>query len=468
MKFKRMRWIGLGAILCLSAVVLMAAGDSKDYWWSGVHHFTQATYFGSKSISATGVMDLGASTVTSFTSTGAVTLDDGSGVSPDLILTDGSDETATFEKADSGYLKLTTLAADGFNILTGNLKVGNGTPATAQNGEDFYAEGTSEIGGTLRVDGAATIIGAATIHGLTTLNGDLTTTGTTTAVAVNASGALTLDDNSGASPDLTLTDQANETAVFSKVNSGFLSLTTAAARGLNVLTGNLKVGNGTPFTAQDGEDFYAEGAGEVGETLRVDGAATIIGAATFHGATVLNGGASTTGTLTAGTVAVTGNGVVNGTFKVHGATTLNGAVTTTGTATAATVIATGELTGMRKVITITTSTLLTDAQCKGTIVYLAAAQDDTTITVTMPTLVAGYDVTFVDNDLTSGADLIIQMGSADTINGGTAAKKYIHGSGSTAKGVAHFVAADVVDFTLVSPPLEAGAVDTVQWRNDNS
>lgn len=183
-----------------------------------------------------GLVPYGAGSFTTITASGAaalagaVTLDDGSGASPNLTLQDATDETAVFSKADSGFLGLTTLAADGFNMLVGNVKIGNGTPGVTQDGEDFYCEGTGEF-----------------------------------------AGSVTLDDGTGASPSLTFQDATDETAVFSKADAGFLGLTTVAGDGLNILVGNFKVGNGTPDTAQDGEDGYVEGFFENDGGARFDG-----------------------------------------------------------------------------------------------------------------------------------------------------------------------------------------------------
>lgn len=92
---------------------------------------------------------------------GDLTLDDGTGASPSLIMKDADNETCTFSKVNSGYLTATTLAADGVQVLTGNLKVGNGSPGTAaMDGEDFYCEGASEFDGAAEFDGAVNIDGA--------------------------------------------------------------------------------------------------------------------------------------------------------------------------------------------------------------------------------------------------------------------------------------------------------------------
>jgi hypothetical protein len=184
------------------------------------------------------------------TGAGNVTLDDGSGASPSLILKDATDETVTFSKVDAGYMTVTTVAGDGVQITTGNLRIGDGSEDATIDGEDLYCEGISEFDGAMRVDGA------------------LTTNSTITAV-----GNVTLDDGSGASPNLTLTDETNETAVFSKVDAGFLTVTTVAGDGVQVTTGNLKVGDGTPGVTQNGEDFYCEGTGEfAGDVTLDDGA----------------------------------------------------------------------------------------------------------------------------------------------------------------------------------------------------
>lgn len=91
------------------------------------------------------------------TFTGTLTLDDGTGASPSLVLTDETNESATFSKVDAGFLTVTTVAGDGVQVTTGNLKVGNGTPGVTQDGEDAYIEGTLEVDGATRFDGSVDI-----------------------------------------------------------------------------------------------------------------------------------------------------------------------------------------------------------------------------------------------------------------------------------------------------------------------
>lgn len=133
--------------------------------------------------------------------------------------------------------------------------------------------------------------------------------------------------------------------------------------------------------------------------------------------------------------------------------------------------------GANPIITITTNTTLSAAQVRQCpIIRLAAAQNDTTITVTLPAASANYDgcrITFSDEDVTSGADLVIQAPSTVTINGGTAAKKYLHGLNSVAVGVCILQQTSSTTWVLPTPPTEAGiaeytAIGLHTWRNDNS
>lgn len=119
---------------------------------------------------------------------------------------------------------------------------------------------------------AATVRDRMTYDGPVTFKGTVTNSGTVTqSGAQTFSNTVTLDDGTGASPSFVMTDETNESATFSKVDAGFITVTTVAGDGLNVLTGNLKVGNGTPGVSQNGEDAYVEG------TLEVDGITTLDG-----------------------------------------------------------------------------------------------------------------------------------------------------------------------------------------------
>jgi len=56
----------------------------------------------------------------------------------------------------TGAGNFTTIDGTDLEILTGDITIGNGTPNTTQNGEDFYVEGTMEVDSTARFDGALT------------------------------------------------------------------------------------------------------------------------------------------------------------------------------------------------------------------------------------------------------------------------------------------------------------------------
>lgn len=65
--------------------------------------------------------------------------------------------------ACSDFAKLAGPTFTGLVSLTGNLKVGNGTPGVTLDGEDAYVEGTLEVDGTATFDGATDLNGALTV-----------------------------------------------------------------------------------------------------------------------------------------------------------------------------------------------------------------------------------------------------------------------------------------------------------------
>jgi hypothetical protein len=96
----------------------------------------------------------------------------------------------------AGDITLTPAVATGLvNVLTGNLKVGNGTPTVALNGEDAYIEGTLEVDGSTRLDGALDSNGDLSIADTNIAFDGATTTFTTTgAFTLTPGGAVTLGD----------------------------------------------------------------------------------------------------------------------------------------------------------------------------------------------------------------------------------------------------------------------------------
>ncbi len=235
-------------------------------------------------------------TVTLTSGSGDNTLDNaydqGGAGSGKAIVADTGAVAISNTDADAAYL-LSLDASPSGSAALGGLTITSGANSTqnsiniANSGTGYDVDGTS---GTWYVTkgGAATFASVAA----TTLTGAMSPTSLSVGGAISAEGDLTLDDGSGASPSFIMRDEDNETITFSKVNSGYTTLTTQAADGVQVLTGNLKVGNGSPGTAaMDGEDFYAEGDVEIDGSVQLDGAVTAAGTLSVAGAI------TTTGTL---------------------------------------------------------------------------------------------------------------------------------------------------------------------------
>ncbi len=122
-----------------------------------------------------------------------LTLDDDTTDSPALILSDAGDNTATFIKKNgaTANTEITIAANSDFEIVAGNLAVGNGSPGTAaMDGEDFYVNGDSEFDGTVQFDGAPTIDADATFNDQIAVNlnandEEILITGTATTVTAD-------------------------------------------------------------------------------------------------------------------------------------------------------------------------------------------------------------------------------------------------------------------------------------------
>jgi hypothetical protein len=117
----------------------------------------------------------------------------------------GSDFTWTFNSTastdptlliDSDSIDLTLGSATSiFNLLTGNFKVGNGTPGLTLNGEDAYIEGTFEVDGNSQFDGAIDSNGDLSIADTNIAFDGATTTFTTTgAFTLTPGGAVIFGD----------------------------------------------------------------------------------------------------------------------------------------------------------------------------------------------------------------------------------------------------------------------------------
>lgn len=140
----------------------------------------RATSF-TAAVSMDGAVTLGDAAGDNITITGNiiadVTLDDGTTDSPALTFTDATNEDCTIVKKDNGDTEVTIPADTDFEIVTGNLAVGNGSPGTvAMDGEDFYVNGDSEFDGTVQFDGTATFAASLNTAGnlVATLTGGAT------------------------------------------------------------------------------------------------------------------------------------------------------------------------------------------------------------------------------------------------------------------------------------------------------
>jgi len=230
-----------------------------------------------------------------FTGTGAINLNDADGASPSFTFTDGTGETAVFSKADTGVLSLTTVAGDGFKLLTGNIWIGNGTPGTAaMNGEDLYVEGDVEIDGSVQLDGAVTGAAGLTVTGgVVNLNASSNNavnigTGTTTStVTIGGSGAQSIAVGNGAAAKTVALGSTNTT-----------STTTISSGSGGVL---INSSNNQPTTINGGTSTGTVTIGATTATVGVLGTYT----------TNYDAGASTTGIgtgSTTGTVTIGGTG----------------------------------------------------------------------------------------------------------------------------------------------------------------
>jgi hypothetical protein len=249
----------------------MAAAATGDYALVGQQFYIGTTQVainrGSAALTLAGITlttpDIGAATGTSLAfgadpaDAGAVRLSNNTNIAWEIAAT-GTDATFGVNATDDMVAALVA-ATDLFQITTGNLKIGAGAQTQTLDGADGYITGFLEVDGVIYADGGVT----GTLTG--TASGNLALTGGT------LTGNVALDDGVTNSPTLTFQDATDETTVFEKVDSGYLTITTVAADGVNILTGNLKVGDGSPGQTINGEDVYINGLLEVDGVIYSDG-----------------------------------------------------------------------------------------------------------------------------------------------------------------------------------------------------
>ncbi|MDD5538351.1 MAG: hypothetical protein PHF12_05240 [Candidatus Omnitrophica bacterium] len=221
---------------------------------------------------------------------GAVTIA-GTAEGTDALTITGGDITLT-----DGDLTLSSgdLSVTGNFTLTGSFYQSAVAAAAAGNVNltvDAAGNGTITIGGTST--GNTIFPGVAVFNGNVDIGNAATDTLSITSIIDSS---VTLDDGATDSPSFILKDATDETATFVKKDGANLQLTTTATEGLQIITGNLWVGNGSPGTAaMDGEDFYVNGDSEFDGSVQLDGAVTFAGTVAVNGApTITNVEASYT------------------------------------------------------------------------------------------------------------------------------------------------------------------------------
>ncbi len=278
------------------AIQVTNAGTGKDIngtsslWYvdkTGAATFVSATISGTITANTISGASMGGATVT-----GGLNLNDGVGASPNLTFTDGTGQTAVFNKGDTTALTLTTTATGGLKVVTGNLWVGDGSPGTAaMDGDDLYVKGASEFDGAVQFDGAVTMGAAFTQSGgavnlnVSSNNAVNIGTGTTTAaVTIGGAGTQTISVGNGAAAKTVNLGSSNTT-----------STTTILSGSGGVLINN---SNNQPTTINGGTSSG---------TLTLGGAsATVTGVGTWtinHDAAAVTTGigtGTTTGTVTIG------------------------------------------------------------------------------------------------------------------------------------------------------------------------
>lgn len=218
-----------------------------------------------------------------WSSAGNLTIDDGTTDAPTVTFQDGTDETLVFTKLDGSHFTMTITAADAVQVLTGNLRVGNGTPGETHNGEDLYVEGISEFDGTANFDGAVDFDSTIDFSGAISTNADVTILTPGDLIVGNGSPGVAQNGEDGYIEGTFEVDGA------AQFDGAVAATSTLAVTGVTTQTGQLdvvddvKIGNGTPGVTLNGEDLYVEGTSEFDGAMQVDGAVTATSTITTAG-----------------------------------------------------------------------------------------------------------------------------------------------------------------------------------------
>lgn len=201
-------------------------------------------------LTANGAVTLGDASGDNITVTGTVvsdvTMDDGTTDSPTLTLQDQTNESVAIVKKDNGDTEVTIPADTDFEIVTGNLAVGNGSPGTAaMDGEDLYVQGDSEFDGAVQFDGlptgaaGLTITGAAVNLNVSSNFAANVATGTSTGtVTIGGAAAQIINIGDGAAAKTVTLGSSNSTSTTTLLSgSGALNLNASNNQPTNIGTG---------------------------------------------------------------------------------------------------------------------------------------------------------------------------------------------------------------------------------------
>lgn len=164
----------------------------------------------------------------------------------DLIIdTDG--DSILDENTDDA-IRLTLGGATGtFSVLTGNFKVGNGSPSTAQDAEDAYVEGGFEVDGTTRLDGAVNANSTLDVDGnISSGTGAITATDNVIVDGAADAEQLVIQGYSTQTNNPFVIEQSDGTDKFTVSNAG-----NVVVAGTSDLQGNVSDSGGTLTVADN-------------------------------------------------------------------------------------------------------------------------------------------------------------------------------------------------------------------------
>lgn len=466
---------------------ILIRADTGTATTSGAASITLLSDVGGIDIQATGVA-----------SKDAIRINAGTGGGINMDATEDIDIQVTSGTAGEDILITQSGTFDASILLTA---AGTGTDAIslqAQGGIDIDSGTTSETVGqdiiitmTSDTDGEDIQITQVGAYNSSIV---LTAAGTATdAISLQAAGGIDIDSSttgsgtsSGQDINITMTsDTDGEDVLINQAGAFNSSITLTAAGtatdaiGLIATAGGIDITSNPPdggdmditlTTQTAGEDLNIVQVGAYNSSIVLTAAGTATDAISLQVDGTLGGIDIDTDD---GPIMVAADGATNGDISIDAADdmqliaagdlliTVSGSTTLTSTGT----VTLGAVNFYRNVKVVTTADAL-NAYESGMVITNTAASG--TCTITLPGAAAGITYTIVDVSSTSGDDIVIQAAGGDTINSGSAGKKYtnklIEGNDDAIPCFVTLVAQDGVNWAVIS---ETGST-TLRWRNDNS